>query len=133
MHEAFITPRPDGRTLLGSTYVSEDGIPDEHDRVHRDRILLSQALHLIEVNCRVVPELAACEIGDVWRGWRATPPDHLPILGPLRNPHVIVATGFIGLGITMAPATATAIADYIVEGVARFPKSFGPDRFSEGT
>jgi glycine oxidase len=126
----FITPRLTGYMLLGATYDLEDGIPSERARQHRDRIGLEQFKSLIENNEKILPGIANCEVEKVWRNWRPTPPDNIPVLGPLaEQSQLVVATGYIGLGITMAPATAVAIADYCLEGKDNFPKTFSPTRF----
>jgi D-amino-acid dehydrogenase len=78
----------------------------------------------------VNPEKSASE----WVGMRPITPDGLPIMGPapgLDNFHV--ATGHGMLGITLAPATAAAIADLIS---GRKPEldltPFHPARFGKG-
>ncbi len=130
MGNGFITPRRNGYMLLGATYKEEGGCPPEYVRLNRDRISLVQFKSLIEGNEKILPSISSCDIGHVWRGWRPTPKDNIPILGPLPNqPRIVIATGYIGLGITMAPATAKSIADYCLNGVDGFPQSFRPSRF----
>ncbi len=130
MKNGFITPRLNGYMLLGATYDEENGIPNEHARKNRNRIALSQLNLLIETNKKILPGLGNCEIEKVWRGWRPTPKDEMPIIGPLMAyANIIMATGCIGLGITMAPAIAEAIADYCINDMNNFPASFNPNRF----
>jgi D-amino-acid dehydrogenase len=70
----------------------------------------------------------------VWNGPRPMTPDGLPVIGRLpgyRN--LIVASGHAMLGVTLAPATAEAVADLITTG--RAPDAiapFDPARFSRG-
>jgi glycine/D-amino acid oxidase-like deaminating enzyme len=129
MHDAFITPRGDGRLLLGSTYVHEDGGPSEHDLMHRDRVNVDQVRKLLDWNIRLCPAITSCEVGDVWRGWRPTPVDRMPLVGPLsHDDRVFLATGFIGLGITMAPAVARSAADLLLDGRVTSPSTFAPSR-----
>lgn len=46
-----------------------------------------------------------------WMGFRPSMPDSLPVIGPARDPRVILAFGHGHLGVTLAPRTAQAIAD----------------------
>ena len=132
MGRGFITPRSNGYMLLGATYEEEAGCPSEYIRANRDRISLAQFKVLIDSNERILPSLAKCEVSRVWRGWRPTPSDNIPVLGVLiKRPRIVIATGFIGLGITMAPATAKYVADYCLEGEEKFPHAFSPNRFDK--
>jgi glycine/D-amino acid oxidase-like deaminating enzyme len=130
MGNGFITPRRNGYMLLGATYEEEDGPPSEYARLNRDRISVAQFEWLLKHNQSILPALFTCDVLKSWRGWRPTPADKTPILGIVPNrPRIVVATGYIGLGITMAPATAQTIADYCLEGKNSFPLSFSPARF----
>ena len=54
-----------------------------------------------------------------WVGLRPVTSDGLPLIGPTpRDPHVVVATGHGMLGVTLAPATAAAVAPLVLEGRA---------------
>jgi glycine/D-amino acid oxidase-like deaminating enzyme len=89
------------------------------------------ALELLRVNAEVAPALYGCDIVRGWRGWRPTPDDRTPVLGHGSDPRIVVATGFIGLGMTMAPATAEAIAQLVFEGASDLiPAEFSPMRGS---
>ncbi len=128
---AFITPRTDGRLLLGATYDVENLEPAELDRVKRDTIAAGQALELLEANARVVPRIRGCDIVRMWRGWRPKPIDAMPIIGPVGGGQIVIATGFIGLGITMAPAAAQALTRLVMHGDgSHVPAEFSPSRFS---
>lgn len=129
---AFITPRRDGRLLLGATYEAEDRSPELLETLRRDTTNVSQIRHLIDVNLELVPEIDRCEFESAWRGWRPKPVDGLPILGfGPGGQRIIFATGFIGLGITMAPAAGVCVADLIAEGSsAQLPAEFDPLRFT---
>lgn len=67
-----------------------------------------------------------------WVGMRPITPDGLPVVGAvpgLRN--CFVATGHAMLGVTLAPATAKAIAELAIEGRAEADLSaFSPERFN---
>jgi glycine oxidase len=128
MKPGFITPRSDGRMLLGATY-EEDDDPPPYSRENLECVEYRQVGALLECNRRILPGLAACYVDGMWHNWRPTPPDDMPILGLIsEQPGVVIATGFIGLGITMAPSTAECVADYVLDGKTTFPRLFDPGR-----
>jgi glycine oxidase len=129
LHDGFITPRTHSEMLLGATYHEED-LPEENARNHRDRIALEQFQKIIASNLAILPALAKCEVGNVWRNWRSAPPDNYPILGTIPNDsRVVLANGFIGLGLTLAPAVAKTVAEYFsASRVEVFPSCFAPNR-----
>lgn len=66
-----------------------------------------------------------------WTGLRPMTPDGVPIIGPLsKHPNVLVATGHVMLGISLAPTTGKLIAE-LATGVARPEQLSGvsADRF----
>ena len=130
MHSGFITPRDSGYMLLGATYIQEEGPPASFLLDHCDQIEVGQVMNLLSSNSKILPALKDCELVRTWRGWRPTLPDELPILGPSRPAsRIIIANGFIGLGLTMAPAVGDAIAKYIsFDDTTGFPSSFSPLR-----
>jgi glycine/D-amino acid oxidase-like deaminating enzyme len=130
LHDAFITPRNNAKLLLGATYREDRQLSASKVQPPTTRIELKQFHHLIAANQIILPALERCEIGEVWRGWRPTPKDSKPIFGVIASqPRIVYATGFIGLGITMAPAVATITSRYAVNGDASvFPKLFNPER-----
>lgn len=129
MGNGFITPRNNGYMLLGATYETDIDVPSQKNLMHRDRISLNMFKSLIECNERIIPALADCEVCRVWRGWRPTPPDKMPLLGTLKDfPDIVIANGFIGLGITMAPGVARVIGNYLIDEKDEFPKTFDPNR-----
>ena len=129
MNNGFITPRRDGRLLLGATYLEDN--PAAVGSMRTDTIAVMQVISLLEANRRILPALETCEVDKMWRNWRSTPPDKMPILGAAHpTSTIVIATGFIGLGITMAPAVAAAVSHYFNSGDAnQFPVSFSPNRF----
>lgn len=129
-HEAFITPRQHSELLLGTTYEPED-LPSVHAREHTDHIALADFHRIIAANKLILPQLDSLELARVWRNWRPTPPDSNPILGPNSgDPRLLIANGFIGLGLTLSPAVADGIARYFSQDEGSlFPMSFSPNRF----
>jgi glycine oxidase len=129
LHDGFITPRTNSEMLLGATYHEEE-LPSENARQHRDRIALEQFQKIIACNLTILPALAKCEVGKVWRNWRPAPPDNFPILGNIpENSRIVLANGFIGLGLTLAPAVAKAVTKHFsASNEEAFPCCFAPDR-----
>ncbi len=80
---------------------------------------------------RYLPGVFDSDAGEEWVGMRPVLPDGLPAIGlapGLEN--VYVATGHQMLGITLAPATAHAIAQLITEGTSTTDLTpFDPGRF----
>jgi glycine oxidase len=67
----------------------------------------------------------------MWAGLRPGTPDHRPILGPAADlPGLFYATGHYRSGILLAPATAAAIADLVLDGRTTLPlRGLEPGRF----
>lgn len=126
---AFMTPRNDGRVLLGATYHEEAAEPAALRRVDRQSISVAAALGVLRDNCELVPALSSCDITRMWRGWRPALPDNRPVLGFVRTDKIAIANGFIGLGLTMAPAVAEAICGLVLGGASGIPAEFDPQRF----
>jgi glycine oxidase len=105
--EAYIVPRSDGRTILGSTL--EDVGFDK--RVDAGTI---QRLHQAATN--LVPELGQARMLESWAGLRPGTPDHLPILGATATPGYYVAAGHYRDGILLAPITAH-LMDQVTRGL----------------
>jgi glycine/D-amino acid oxidase-like deaminating enzyme len=124
----FITPRSDGRLLLGATYEQEPEVP-HRALAAREQISVAQLLSVIDANLRIVPKINECDLTRTWRGWRPTSTDKIPIIGPHFHETIVYATGCIGLGITMAPAVAEGVVEGLVSGIwSQIPSSFSPLR-----
>jgi D-amino-acid dehydrogenase len=67
-----------------------------------------------------------------WAGMRPTTPDDLPLIGAVPGfGHLYVATGHGMLGVTLAPATAAALAPLVLEDrTVPELEPFGLDRFA---
>ena len=120
---AYLVPRADGRLLVGATVehvgfvkaVTAEGI----SRLLRDAV-------------RMIPALAAAPIVETWCGLRPDTPDHLPILGPCDVEGLWFATGHYRNGILLTPATARALAEWIIEGKTALPvEAFNAMRFAQ--
>ena len=64
-------------------------------------------------------------------GLRPMTPDGMPIIGKVPGTsNVFVATGHAMLGVTLAPATAKLLADFIFSPTdSEHLRNFSPDRF----
>ena len=80
---------------------------------------------------RYLPGVFDSDAGEEWVGMRPMLPDGLPAIGPAPGlENVYVATGHQMIGITLAPATAHAIAQLITEGTSTTDLTpFDPGRF----
>jgi glycine/D-amino acid oxidase-like deaminating enzyme len=62
------------------------------------------------------PRLLDASIVNEWVGYRAEPPDFLPVLGPTPVDGYVLAAGAGGNGVIEAPTIGRDIADYIMTG-----------------
>jgi len=80
---------------------------------------------------RYLPDLNSGEGGVEWTGMRPVVPDGIPVIGPAPGlDNLFVATGHAMLGVTLAPATARAITDQMLDGQSAIDMApFDPARF----
>lgn len=102
----YLSPRDDGRVLVGATVELAGFVPAVTARAVRD--LLTAAL-------RLVPALEDAPLGRTWSGLRPHPSDELPILGQGEIAHLIFATGHFRNGVLLAPVTGKIVAALITE------------------
>lgn len=84
---------------------------------------------------RRMPALADARLIEGWAGLYEVTPDHNPLLG--EHPDLagfLIAAGFSGHGLMLAPATGLAITEMIRDGASRTfdVSAFAPDRFARG-
>jgi glycine oxidase len=105
--EVYLVPRDDGELVVGAT-VEEVG---EDEQVTAGGVwqLLRDARALLPA----VTELAFVEAG---AGLRPGSPDNAPIVGRTVVDGLVVATGHHRNGVLLAPVTADAVADLVVDG-----------------
>jgi glycine oxidase len=118
---AYLVPRVDGSVLLGST----------RERAGFDkRVTMGAASALLGAATAVAPGLAELSVERLYAGLRPGTPDELPILGAARDLRgLFYAAGLYRSGILLAPATATALADLILDGTTGLPlRGLGPGR-----
>jgi D-hydroxyproline dehydrogenase subunit beta len=111
-----------GTTLLGSSR--------EHAGFRCDADL-DVAAGIARRAARFFPVLRDAQVIRIYAGLRPLSPDHLPIIGPLRNAeNICVATGHEGAGIGLAPATGELVAAWYTGAATTVPAVwFSPDRF----
>lgn len=119
---AYLVPRTDGRLLVGATV----------EYVGYEKAVTPGGIgRLLNDSVRMIPALAAAAIVETWSGLRPDTPDHLPVLGPTDLEGLWCATGHFRNGILLAPATARALGEWIVEGKTALPvEPFSAMRFA---
>ena len=117
----YLGPRLDGRLLVGAT-VEEKGF---------DASLTAGAqLSLLDAAWRVLPAIEELAIEESWAGFRPGSRDDAPILGNGPVEGLVYATGHYRNGILLAPISAQAITDLIIEGkMDSIVRPFGFERF----
>ena len=71
---------------------------------------------LTEQLMEVYPRLLESSVVNEWVGFRAEPPDFLPILGPTPVEGYVLAAGAGGNGVIEAPTIGRDLADYVMTG-----------------
>ena len=119
----YLVPTPGG-VLVGATV--EDAGFDERATVAGVRDLLDAA-------CDLVPHLSQATFLGARVGLRPATADEMPIIGRSEKmPHLLYATGHFRNGVLLAPLTAQAIADLVIDN--RHDPLLGaatPQRFGE--
>lgn len=107
-----VQPRLSGHLLIGSSrqYGSDDPALDQH--------ILDAMMERAAFFMPGLPQLKQIRS---WTGFRAATPDKLPLIGPIEDPSVLLATGHEGLGITTSLATARLIGDYVLGRPSAIP------------
>jgi glycine oxidase len=124
--KGFIAPRSDGKLMLGSNYEAKQIGSDES----LDTIRVGSAIQTLVSTVRLVPALSECQISRLWKSWRPRTPDSQPVVGRMQGSATILAVGFYGLGITLAPAVAEIILDSVSDRSFKSPFwSISPERF----
>jgi glycine oxidase len=118
----YIVPWRDGSVLVGAT--SEDVGFDESSTAAGVRMLLERGTELL-------PELGAARFEEVRVGLRPATEDELPVIGRSSTMRgVFYATGHYRNGVLLAPWTALAVADLVLDGRERAElAALSPSRF----
>ena len=120
----YLVPADQGTILVGATV--EDAGFDERTTVAGVRDLLDSA-------CDLVPALWHASFVGARVGLRPATPDEMPIIGrSTKMPGLVYATGHYRNGVLMAPLTARAVADLVLDNREDpLLKSASPQRFGE--
>lgn len=120
---AYLCPKSDGRLVIGATeYEDRDDLTVDADA----------AASLQENGARAAPDVGALKRLESWAGLRPGTPDAAPILGvdPRGVENLIFALGHYRNGVLLAPASAEALCDVILDRESAFDLApFRPDRF----
>jgi glycine/D-amino acid oxidase-like deaminating enzyme len=117
-----VQPRPTGQLLIGSSREFDTTDPAVNPDV---------MARMLQRTLDYLPGLAELNAIRTWTGFRAATPDGLPLIGPHPDrPHLWLAVGHEGLGVTTAPATAQLLAAQIAGGSPPIdPTPYAPARF----
>jgi glycine oxidase len=118
----YITPRADGRVLVGAT---------SDDFGYEKKVTPSGLRALAAMVRELMPHLAEHRVLDTWSGLRPGSPDGLPAVGP--DPRAesgyLWAAGHGGYGMMQCPATARVVADLVLKREPPIPlRSVRPAR-----
>lgn len=120
--EAYLSPRDDGRVIVGAT--------QERAGFHK-AVTVRGIRGLLGGAASLVPALEDAEIARVWSGLRPATPDGSPLLGRGFVPGLIVATGHFRNGILLAPITGEIVASLALDGSSPVDLApFAVDRFA---
>lgn len=121
---AYLTPRRDGRLIVGATVEERGFDPD---------MTAGGLFALLEAAWRVLPAIEELPVAETWTGFRPTSRDDAPILGPTAVDGLVMATGHHRNGILLAPVTADTVSRFILTGeVDDAIVPFAIDRFNAG-
>jgi glycine oxidase len=120
--QCYCVPWTTGSLLVGAT--SEEVGYDERSTVEGVAQLTSSVSALL-------PVARHAAVRDIRVGLRPAASDGLPIVGPLRDlPRIVAATGHFRNGILLAPLTAHAVSQYVLDGTTDDLFAIAtPDRF----
>ena len=118
----YVVPRLDNSIILGSTM----------EEIGFEKRITDEGINSIIKNCSdVVPEFKNLEIKETWSGLRPFASDKLPIIGKTKIKNLILATAHGRNGILLAPITAKAITEIIVnDNIIPEIRDFNLDRFN---
>ena len=105
--DVYVVARPDGTALLGSTL--------EHTGFRKE-VTAGAVARLVDSASRLLPEIASARFEGAWAGLRPGTPDGWPVLGASPLEGLFLAAGHYRNGILLAPATASRMADLLVDG-----------------
>lgn len=124
---AFLTPRRDGRILLGTTYEEHC---DDMD-TNRETVSLHSASIIISDALKLVPILESAQLVRSWKGWRPRGADGDPVIGPAGPENIWLVDGMGGFGFTTMVAVSRRVGKSILQNMVDPGLiSFTPNRFT---
>ena len=112
----YLTPRADGRVVVGATH-------DSNKWGYRKKITSRGLKYLGTVVRQILPVLGEQRVLDIWSGLRPSVQDGLSTVGP--DPRVeggyLWMTGHSSSGMSQAPATAKVVVDMAMGRKPRIP------------
>ncbi len=122
MGPSYITPRGDGRYVLGAT---------SEERGFDTTVTAGAAFELLRDAAELVPGISELVLDEFAAGLRPGTPDNLPAIGPGSVAGLHWATGHRRGGILLAPVTAELVAGALAgEGMPDHAAAFAPGRFA---
>lgn len=112
--QIHMAPKGDGRLIVGATV---------EDRGFDTANTAGGVFALLEAARQALPAMEELAIDEIWTGFRPTSMDDAPIFGEIGMDGLVVATGHHRNGILLAPVTARAISDLIVDGRMEGPEA----------
>jgi len=100
----YLVPKADGTIIAGGT---------EEESGFDDRPTVAGIASLLNLACRLVPDLRAANLQRVWAGLRPVTRDGSPIVEVMGARNLIIATGHHRKGILLAPLAAMTVASLI--------------------
>ncbi len=108
-----VQPRLTGEIVIGSSRQFEVEDPEVDTEILKRMLRCAYAF---------MPNLSSFALTQVWTGFRAATPDHLPLLGPAAglsdDPTLWLAAGFEGLGTTCSLGAAKLLTDQMLGRVS---------------
>jgi glycine oxidase len=122
MGSSYITPRGDGRYVLGAT---------SEERGFDTTVTAGAAFELLRDAAELVPGISELVLDEFAAGLRPATPDNLPAIGPGGVDGLHWATGHRRGGILLAPITAELVAGALAgEPLPDHATAFAPGRFA---
>ena len=103
----YVVPRAGGEVVVGATSEEHDAPP----------VVTLGGLHaLLEAARELLPGLDRAELVEALARDRPGTVDGLPLIGPTRDPALVMAAGHFRHGVLLAPLTAELVADHLDTG-----------------
>jgi glycine oxidase len=116
----YVVPRHGGEVVVGATVEEHDAPP----------VVTAGGVARLLVAVRdLLPGLDRAELVETLARDRPATPDHLPLVGPTRDPRTWLAAGHFRHGVLLAPLTARLLADALEGGPV--DPALDPRRFDE--